>query len=411
MLLRIIGTYRDAFRGLSREVWILSCVALVNRAGTMVLPFLTLYLRQDLGFSTGQAGLMLAFYGVGAIGGTALGGKLTDRCGYRFVMLSSLCGSGAILLVLGQIDSLVVMGAALVLFAVVAESFRPAGNTALTAFTPAHLRARAFGLYRLAVNAGFTVGPAAGGFLAAVGYGWLFVVDGGTCILAAAVLAKLFPSRRARDAKTSPGVASSRSPWRDPIFVAGGLMLFCQGLIFFQIQSTFALYLKEQMGHSESVIGIVLGVNTALIVAFEMVLLQRIQGRNPLRIIAIASLLIGTGFGLTAHVTGVPALLGAVALWTLGEMLSMPTMMAWAANRADDASRGRTMGAIGVCFSTAFAAAPLIGTQLYERLGPDSVWHATSILGVLLCVGFWILAAIEQRRAEVSSPGDPKVSA
>ena len=101
MLQRIIGAYRDAFHGLSREVWILSFVALVNRAGTMVLPFLTLYLRQDLEFTTGQAGVMLSLYGVGSIGGAALGGKLTDRIGYRFVMLSSLFGSGAILLVLG----------------------------------------------------------------------------------------------------------------------------------------------------------------------------------------------------------------------------------------------------------------------------------------------------------------------
>ena len=51
---------------------------LVNRAGTMVLPFLTLYLAGQFGWSPAAAGRMLALYGAGAIGGAFLGGESLD---------------------------------------------------------------------------------------------------------------------------------------------------------------------------------------------------------------------------------------------------------------------------------------------------------------------------------------------
>ena len=41
--------YRDAARGVAPIVWWYSGAALINRAGTMVVPFYSLYLRDELG--------------------------------------------------------------------------------------------------------------------------------------------------------------------------------------------------------------------------------------------------------------------------------------------------------------------------------------------------------------------------
>ena len=68
-LRRLGRSYARAFSGLPGEVWILAVATLVNRAGTMVLPFLTLYLTGQFGWSPAAAGRMLALYGAGAIGG------------------------------------------------------------------------------------------------------------------------------------------------------------------------------------------------------------------------------------------------------------------------------------------------------------------------------------------------------
>ncbi|HQU33342.1 MAG TPA: MFS transporter, partial [Thermoanaerobaculaceae bacterium] len=95
MLKRIVGTYRAAFSGLPREVWIQGLATLVNRSGTMVLPFMSLYLTTKLGFSIIAAGQVLSLYGIGAIAGSWLGGTLSDRMGPVRVQVASLAATGA----------------------------------------------------------------------------------------------------------------------------------------------------------------------------------------------------------------------------------------------------------------------------------------------------------------------------
>src|SRR5687768_13891228 len=68
--------YRAAYAGLPREVWVLAGVLLVNRVGTMVLPFMALYLTSQLGMSAGLAGRLISVYGLGAICGAYVGGRL-----------------------------------------------------------------------------------------------------------------------------------------------------------------------------------------------------------------------------------------------------------------------------------------------------------------------------------------------
>jgi len=83
-------------------VWLLAIASLVNRSGTMVLPFMTLFLTEKRGFSVIQAGVVLAVYGMGGVAGTYLGGWLSDRFDPRWVMAVSLVLTGAGFLVLGS---------------------------------------------------------------------------------------------------------------------------------------------------------------------------------------------------------------------------------------------------------------------------------------------------------------------
>ena len=101
MLRHVISLYRDAFGGLARETWVLVAVALVNRAGTMVLPFLTLYLTRELRFDKGEAGWVIFAFGIGSVIGTFAGGRLSDRVGAIPVQLFSLIAGGAGFLLLG----------------------------------------------------------------------------------------------------------------------------------------------------------------------------------------------------------------------------------------------------------------------------------------------------------------------
>lgn len=188
MLRHVISLYRDAFGGLARETWVLVAVALVNRAGTMVLPFLTLYLTRELRFDKGEAGWVIFAFGIGSVIGTFAGGRLSDRVGAIPVQLFSLIAGGAGFLLLGLLRTVPALMAGFAVLGMLGDAFRPACMTAVAESASPETRTRALTLLRMAINLGITVGPLVGGMLALVDYFWLFVVDGSTCCMAAALL-------------------------------------------------------------------------------------------------------------------------------------------------------------------------------------------------------------------------------
>jgi MFS family permease len=395
MFRTIANTYREAFAGLSRPVWLLSFATLINRAGTMVLPFLALYLTQERGFTTVQAGQALAVYGLGGVAASYIGGWLCDRIDPHLVMKVSLVLTGVGFLTLGHIQGRLAIFLVILAISFVGEIFRPANMAALAAASDPGERARSFALMRLAVNLGMTLGPTIGGFLAFYDYGWLFVGDGVTCILAAGVLQLAFPGTVKPAASMAPvaGAAPARSPWRDgPMMLVFGLM-FLLNLVTFQLTSTFVLALRDLYGFSEARIGLTMAVNTIVIVLFEMVLVHSLSRRDPLKVSGLGAFFFCAGLGLLPFGSGTAYVIFTVLVWTVGEMLVFPIVSSAVADRAPEESRGSYMGMLNLSFAAAFVAGPLLGTWVYENLGPQTLWYACGALGFLLWAGFHAVAA------------------
>ncbi|HEV7785798.1 MAG TPA: MFS transporter [Thermoanaerobaculia bacterium] len=398
-MFRAIATaYRDAFSGLSRTVWLLSVASLVNRSGTMVMPFLTLYLVSKRGFTTTQAGEVLALYGVAAMAASYTGGWLCDRVSPVLVMKVSLALTGLSFLALGQLRSRLAIAAMVFVLSLVGEAFRPANLAALAAATGPVDRTRGFALLRLAVNMGMTLGPSVGGFLALHDYGWLFVADGVTCLLATGLL-WLVPSG-AEDAK-APRDRQSRagsSPWRDGPFLAMMALMFLLATVVFQIVSTFPLTLRDLYSFSEARIGLILAVNTLIIVLFEMVLIHKLSGRgDTLERVGLGAFLVCAGLALLPLGSSFLFAAFTVMVWTMGEMLAFPIASAVVADRAEEGSLGRYMGVFNLTFATSYVAAPLIGTRVYQTWGPRVLWYGCGVVGALIWLGFHFLAVARRR--------------
>ncbi len=397
MFRTIANTYREAFSGLGRPVWLLSIATLVNRAGTMVLPFLALYLTQEREFTTAQAGQALAAYGLGGVAASYAGGWLCDRVNPLWVMKASLLLTGLGFVTLGQVRGRFAIFLVILVLSFVGEIFRPANMAALAAASDPGERSRSFALMRLAVNLGMTLGPTLGGFLALYDYGWLFVADGVTCILAAGLLQltsrDIVISAPAPAAPGAPPVRA-RSPWRDgPLMVVFGLM-FVLNLVTFQLTSTFVLALRDLYEFSEARIGITMAVNTVVIVLFEMVLVHSLSRRDPLKVSGVGAFFFCAGLGLLPFGSGFAYVIFTVLVWTVGEMLVFPIVSSAVADRAPEASRGSYMGMLNLSFAAAFVAAPLIGTWVYQNHGPQTLWYACGALGFLLWAGFHAVAVL-----------------
>lgn len=405
MLHRTLHLYRSSFSGLSREIWYLALVILINRAGTMVLPFLTLYLTKARDFTLTEAGLVMSSFGAGSLLGVYIGGWLTDRIGYYRVQQITLGGSGLLFFALPWVEGFGPMCAMFFALSVVADAYRPANQVAVAHFSRPENRARSFGLNRLAVNLGFSLGPVLGGLLiATLGYRWLFVIDGLTSISAAVIFSLLLPAvHQLAGSRSTDGAAGAAPPVRGPsAYRNGQYLLFVVAVMlsaigFMQVFSTMPVFLEGELGYSEGQVGMLIAFNGLLIVLCEMPLVHAAERRfRILRSITVGMALYGLAYLLLPLAgIGVVVPLAFLFLLTFGEMLSMPFSSTFAADLSTDDRRGQFMALLGVGYALAFIIAPSLGLWWAERFGYSSLWF----LSAGLCGAASLLVAFLDQRA------------
>ena len=148
MITRTVNLYKNAYSGLTERIWLLSIVMLINRAGTMVLAFMTLYISH-LGFTIKEGGLVVAIYGLGSVTGALIGGKISDRFGFYYTQFCALLFGGIMFIVLGQMRTYFSICVCTFILSMVNESFRPANASAIAHYSTAQNRTQSFSLIRL----------------------------------------------------------------------------------------------------------------------------------------------------------------------------------------------------------------------------------------------------------------------
>ncbi len=397
MLLSLFKSYKKSFAGLPRDAWLLSTVVFVNRSGSMVLFFLSLYLTQKMGFTISEAGEMVSLYGLGALLGSYAGGWLSDRLGSIRTQMVSLFFSSIGYILLGYAAGKFFIGLMLFLSAMTAEALRPANSTAVSEVCPPELRARGFALNRLAINLGISIGPALGGFLALYSYHWLFWIDGLTCLAGFLLLVYFFKEKTSFKSEKNTAVKAVHvSPFKDYFFLFLLSMLLMMGLLFVQFFNTWPLYLRNAYHLAENQIGILSASNAIFVAVFEMPLVHRLEKGNTLKTIAWGSLLLFSGFAILPFAKSFRYALFTVLLWSVGEMLVFPMMAGFIANRANDNNRGKYMGLLSFNFALAFVIGPVIGSGIYTNFGGEMLWFAAGAAGIFV----WICLLFAARRGK-----------
>jgi MFS family permease len=390
--LRAIGrAYQQAFQGLPREVWYLAIVMLINRSGSMVLPFLAIYVNTELGFTASAAGMMVVAFGLGSTLGTYLGGVFTEKFGAFRVQILSLIFTGVGFGSLSRMTSYWAFAITLFLLSVASDSMRPANGTALTLLCPKELHKRAFALNRLAINLGMAIGPAIGGWLATVNYQWLFWLDAITCLLAAFALWWLFGTKTPeRETARSSSTIAGQSPWSDRTFLIFILLSIPTFAVFFQLIATYPLFLRNEYKFAEWQIGLLFALNTIIVVMFEMLIVHHLDRFRPLQVLAWGSFFMCEGFAILCFGKGAVLAIVSVLVYTLGEMLAMPQGMAFAASRSDEQSRPRFIGLYTMSISISFVVGPIIGSWMYA-FDHWLFWKVSLAIGVLVLLGYHAL--------------------
>lgn len=382
---KLLHKYINTFDGLSREVWWLALITLINRAGTMVIPFLSLYLTQSLNFTLAQVGWIMSAFGLGSVVGSWLGGRLTDKIGYYKVMLTSLLLTGVLFVLLQFITTFYGFCVSIFLLLLVADTFRPAMFVALSAYSKPNNKTRSVTLIRLAINLGFSAGPAIGGIIITqLSYQGLFWVDGITCVLASFLLLKVLHPKKAKvldEVKNEKPI----SVYSDAPFLVFLLAMLFFGIVFLQYFSTIPLYYKEVHYLTEFEIGLLMGMNGFLIFLLEMPLVKYLETGKYTKIGLM--LFGGTLLAISILVLNVTSWIGILVIgmlfMTIGEMIAFPFSNAFAMERAKKGNQGEYMAMYTVSFALAHVFGHNAGMQLINKIGFDATWYIMFGIAVL----------------------------
>src|SRR5687767_5387352 len=385
-------TYRNAYSGLSRSTWLLSLVMLINRSGTMVVPFMTLYLI-SLGYSLSEAGFVFGLFGIGAFTGAYFGGKLTDKIGFYPVQIITLLGGGVLFFVMGQMKTYSLICIFTYLLSFVNEAFRPANSTAIAFYSKEENRTRSYALNRLAINIGWAVGAGLGGFRAKINYELLFWFDGATNIGAAILMWLFLKPVNYKPLPAADNKIVIKSAYNDKTYIVFILLTIVFASCFFQLFTNLPVFFKQDLHFSEPFIGLLLGINGIIIALVEMVLVYKLEGkRKNVFYIAIGVFLVGLAF-LMLNIPSIGPVLAfsMITLVTFGEILSLPFMNTYWIGRTQHSNRGQYAALYTMAWSAAQTLGPMGGAWLADQNGFSLLWWTSGIICILMALCFWKL--------------------
>lgn len=373
------------------SVRVLCLGSLVNRAGSFVIIFLTIYASEVMGFGIGFATACIGVLGLGSMTGSIIGGHLADRLGRRRVMLLALLGGGGALLLLGELRQQWSFLLVVALFAVINDMYRPAASAMIADLVAPQRRSHAFALMYLSINLGFAIAPPLGGLLAEFSYRLLFWADAFSMILFSGIIAACIPESRPAVEPTGDGsdAASGNLPRQTVVsdyhFVGFCLAGFLTAIVFMQGFSTLPIHIR-QSGFSNLEFGCLMSVNGLLIALFQLPTTHWTSRFRPMSVLVTGGVLIAIGFGLNAFGATVGILLLTITVWTIGEILQAPYNQSIVTQLAPPELRGRYLGVFSLAIAAAITIGAPLGGQLLDQFGPAVLWTTMSCIALVAVV-------------------------
>ena len=395
--------------GLPPTYWLLWLGTLINRLGGFVVPFLTLYLTDQRGIPASQAALMVSLFGIGSFTAALVGGELSDRLGRRPVLLMSFLLAPANMILLGLARPVALIAPLTLLQGFFTDLYRPAVNATVADLVPSEGRPRAYGYIYWAINLGAAIAPVVAGLMARLDYFLLFLGDALTTFIFGLIVL-----RGVRETRPAEAHATARVAVRERVATLGReplLLLFCGlillfGMVYMQGYVTLPLDMQAN-GMRPDQYGLVIAINGALIVLVNIPISNSAVRWPRFTALAVAALLLGFGYGLTAISTTLPLYALTVAIWTLGEIAGSAVAPAVVADLSPLELRGLYQGVFGAAWGLSFFLGPMIGGWVYEHLGARVLWTGCFALGCLVALGYLGMARPAARRmTRTPAPAD-----
>lgn len=351
-----------------RPYWFLLAGEAVQSLGFgIAIPYFTLYLTGTVGITPAETGVTMLVWALVSLAGQPLGGVLADRIGRRPVMIAGLAGAGLSAGAFAFVTGFGSVIAVTIAWATFNSIFEPAAGAYVTDVIEPGLRTEAFGLWRVMANAGFAVGPPLGAlviWLSSLRTTFLFA---GVAILGFLVIAfRGLPETRPEPGRGEPP-ARFREALRDRLLVLLAVGTATATFTFAFFEEALPVFLRDERGLAVITWGLILGINPILVTIFQYPISRWAGRRSSRGVLALGALLQGGALTLVLPFTSITALVVAVVILAVGEMLIAPVGAAVAAELAPERLRGSYQGVINVAWEGAWGPAALLGLWLVGR--------------------------------------------
>jgi MFS family permease len=381
-----------------RSFWMMIMVNFIDRlGGSLLFPFFALYLTKRFGVGMTEIGVLFAVFALSGFIGSFPGGALTDRFGRKKIIIFSLLATSFSTLLMGFVDSFQLF----MLIAFISGIFTDVGGPAYEAVfidvLPEEKRASGFGMRRVAFNLAIVIGPAIGGFIAARSYLALFIIDAVVSSIVALLVFWLIPETKPEAAEGTPQESTLETfigylrVLRDSRFIAFVAACFLAWLVYMNMNTTLGYYLLKEHGIPEYGYGWLISINAAMVVLLQFPITRRIEKYPPMLMMALGVLLFGIGLGMYGITATYPLFIAAMAILTIGEMVTIPISNAVVAAFSPEEMRGRYNFVYGISWTVAFGIGPYLAGLLVDSQYPNLLWAACAVISLLSAVWFLVL--------------------
>jgi predicted MFS family arabinose efflux permease len=365
----------------------------------MVIPFLTIYLTTERNFSLEKIAWIMSFFGLGSVFGAWIGGKLCSKIGFYSLMFWSLILSGIAFVLLQFVESFWGLCGGVFIVMLLADAFRPASYVAINAYSSEENKTRSLSLLRLAINLGFSLGPAIGGFIIVnFDFSGLFWLDGLSCILAGLVFFALLNKKASNSQKEEEKQQINKSPYKDKTYLLLIFITFLIGFTFLQYFSTVPLFYKANFKLDEQGIGMLFFLNGFLIFLIEMPLVKYLEkpSISVYKTITFSLILLALSFLIIALFSWKVGPLLGILLMTFGEMFNFPFINSLAMQRGKRGNMGEYMALFTMAFSLAHILGHNLGLNLIHYFGFGTTWFTMAMI-LFMCI---LLLFVYKKRIE-----------
>ncbi|HVN14289.1 MAG TPA: MFS transporter [Anaerolineales bacterium] len=380
--------------GLPPAYWLLWSGTLVNRLGTFVVPFLSLYLTVQRQIPVSQSALMVSLFGAGSFISQLMGGELSDRLGRRPVMLTSFLVTPAAMLTLGLAHELWLIAACTFILGFFTDLYRPAVNASVADLVAPEARTRGYGYIYWAINFGAAIAPVLAGLIASYSYLTLFIADALTTLVFGLLVLFGFHETRPLEAAHHAARANIQTRFsqlkRAPVLLFFSVLTLFFGMVYAQSTVTLPLDMAAH-GLSPEQYGLTIAINGFMIILTTIPVSNMAAKWPRFPSVAIGALFLGLGFGFTALASNLMFFMISVAIWTVGEIVATSVAPTIIADLSPIELRGLFQGIFGSAWGLAYFLGPLVGGWIYENFGSVTLWGGSLVIGLLMAFAYFVL--------------------